>query len=73
MKTRSTPTFFGLSCALALAVSACGKKNDDAAGTDRPGGAQSTYGKMLESAKDTAERANEHSEKLKEIADPSGE
>ena len=65
------PVAVAFTCALAFALSACGNKEADTAENDPPpAGAQSNYGKMLEAAKNTAERANERSEKLKEVADP---
>ena len=50
---------------LMFAFAACGKKEEP---QEPPAGAQSTYGKMLESAEETAKKANERTEKVRDAA-----
>ena len=50
---------------LMFALASCGKKEEPKTPSS---GAQSTYGKMLEAAGDTVDKANERTEKVEDAA-----
>jgi hypothetical protein len=66
MKAQPNVVLAGTTIALLIFLSACGKKEVAEEPAD---GAQSTYGKILESAQKTVDEANARTERVEEAAD----